>query len=275
MKYSIGVFFAALLLMTGTLPAFADLLVTPKRVVFDDRDRTQQVVLINSSNTARSYRLEWREQQQLPNGGYKTLTQEEAQGRKMASEVMRFSPRQVRLAPGERQVIKILVRRRANMELGEYRSHILFAALPIAEEPSSVADDGIQMRLNVLVSYSIPVIMNVGYEAPQIFVSDMKVTPTASPDKKFADIELTFDKTGDYSAYGKIKAYYRPASEQDYKEVAVLNGVNMFAETNEYLARLAWMRPPEQGAGDLKILIEGDAEHTGLVFAEEVFSINL
>ncbi|MFT4731647.1 MAG: fimbrial chaperone protein [Gammaproteobacteria bacterium] len=274
MKIVVNIIAVGILLSFFT-SAQANLLVTPKRIVFDERERTQQVVLINASNQRRSYRLEWVEQKQIDGGAYRLLKEEDAQGRKKASDIMRFSPRQVRLGPGERQVVKILARRKANMEPGEYRSHLLFSALPLETEASNDMVDGMSMKLNVLVSYSIPVMLNVNYKSPQIFVSDVQVNEQPEKDNKFADVIVTLNKTGNYSTYGKVKAYFKADNQDSFKEVGLLNGVSIFAEANVYIANLTWSDAPEARRGELKIRYEGDAEFSGTTFTEEVLSINL
>jgi fimbrial chaperone protein len=268
------------ILLVGILLSFftfvqANLLVTPKRIVFDERDRTHQVVLINASNQTRSYRLEWVEQQQIDGGAYRLLKEEEAQGRKKASDIMRFSPRQVRLGPGERQIVKILARRSAKMAPGEYRSHLLFSALPPESETSDEPVDGMSMKLNVLVSYSIPVMLNVNYKTPQISVSDVQVNEQPEKDNKFANIIVVLNKTGNYSTYGKVKAYFKADNQDSFKEVGLLNGVSIFSETNVYNANLTWLEAPEARRGELKIRYEGDAEFSGTTFTEKVVSISL
>lgn len=274
MKTAINILFAGALLSFFT-SVQGSLLVTPKRIVFDERDRTHQVVLINSGNQARSYRLEWVEQKQLDGGSYQRLSDEDSAGRKKASDIMRFSPRQVRLGPGERQVVKILARRSANMAAGEYRSHLLFTALPPEAKLSDETIDGMSIKLNVLVSYSIPVILNVGYTTPQIVVSSIKVTERAELDDKFADIVVVLNKQGDYSAYGKLRAYFKADNQDSFVEVGILNGVSMFGEASVYVANLSWINTPDSTSGELKIRYEGDAEFNGRTFAEEVIAVSL
>jgi P pilus assembly chaperone PapD len=252
----------------------ANLLVTPKRVVFDERDRTHQVVLINATTQVRSYRLEWVEQQQVDGGAYRLLKDEEIIGRKKASDFMRFSPRQVRLGPGERQVVKILARRGANMAPGEYRSHLLFSALPPITETTNEAIDGMKMELNVLVSYSIPVILNVNYKVPQILIGDVTINEKPEKENKFADVIVKLNKTGNYFTYGKVKAYFKAENQDSFKEVAVLNGVSIYGEANTYNANLTWLEAPDARRGELKIRYEGDAEFSGTTFIEQVISIS-
>jgi P pilus assembly chaperone PapD len=264
-----------LVFLSAIAPAYGNLLVTPKRIVFDQRERTQQVILVNSTTDTRSYRLEWVEQRQVSGGSYQVLKAEEAEGRKKASDLMRFSPRQVTLGPGERQVVKIVARRSANMEPGEYRSHLLFSALPPAIEESDEEVDGISMKLNVLVSYSIPVLLNVGYQSPQVSVSNVKVQERPDQDNKFADIFVALDKRGEYSTYGTIKAFYRSSDSESFEQVGLLNGVSIFGEADSYNAMLSWMGLPESRKGELKIRYEGAAEFNGKTFTEELFPLDL
>jgi fimbrial chaperone protein len=274
MKTALHILLVGILLSVFT-SVQANLLVTPKRIVFDERDRTHQVVLINASNQTRSYRLEWVEQQQIDGGAFRLLKDEETQDRKKASDIMRFSPRQVRLGPGERQIVKILARRSANMAPGEYRSHLLFSALPPEIKASDETVDGMKIQLNVLVSYSIPVMLNVNYKTPQISVSDVQVNEQPEKDNKFANIIVVLNKTGNYSTYGKVKAYFKADNQDSFKEVGLLNGVSIFSETNVYNANLTWLEAPEARRGELKIRYEGDAEFSGTTFTEKVVSISL
>lgn len=274
MKIAVNIILVGILLSFFT-SVQANLLVTPKRIVFDERDRTHQVVLINASTQARSYRLEWAEQQQLDGGAYRLLKDEETIGRKKASDIMRFSPRQVRLGPGERQVVKILARRGANMAPGEYRSHLLFSALPPENKATNEAIDGMKMELNVLVSYSIPVILNVNYKTPQILIADVTVNEQPEKENKFADIIVKLNKSGNYFTYGKVKAYFKAENQDSFKEVALLNGVSIYGEANTYTANITWVEAPDARRGELKIRYEGDAEFSGKTFAEQVISISL
>ena len=57
----------------------ADLLISPTRVVFDERARSKQIVLINSGSKTMTYRLGWDQKKALTSGGYADLTAEEFQ----------------------------------------------------------------------------------------------------------------------------------------------------------------------------------------------------
>ena len=103
------------------------------------------------------------------------------------------------------------------MEAGEYRSHLLFSALPPARDDfSNTEADGINMKLNVLVSYSIPVFLSVGYETPQVLITDIEVKRRQDKNNKFADVLVNLQKTGNFHTYGKVKAYYKGENENSF-----------------------------------------------------------
>ena len=55
--------------------ATANLLISPTRVSFDERQRSAKVTVINSSDEYRTYRVVWNKKLALPAGGYQTLSE--------------------------------------------------------------------------------------------------------------------------------------------------------------------------------------------------------
>jgi len=51
----------------------ANLLVSPTRLAFNDRERSQELVLINTDSKVRTYRLHWVEKVALSTGDIKSL----------------------------------------------------------------------------------------------------------------------------------------------------------------------------------------------------------
>lgn len=252
--------------------AQASLLIAPTRVAFGDRDRSQSVTLINSGNKVMTYRLEWITNRATEEGGYIELTEQESANFPTAADFIRVSPRQVTLQPGERQAIKLLVRRPRDLADGEYRSHLKFTALPNNRDAAGRDAQGIDIRLDLLLSYSIPVIVRKGSPEVNVDIEDLAIE--MGPEK--TNITLDLVRSGPYSVTGRLLAYWKERGTKDEKQVGILNGVNVFPEVNRRETRLVWQDFDKSfKRGTLRIIFEGEAEFRNQVLAERTVELNL
>ncbi|MCP3427331.1 fimbrial biogenesis chaperone [Opacimonas viscosa] len=256
-----------LLTMVFTNIVEASLLISPTRLAFGERDRVQTVSLINSSDKTNTYRVEWTEQKVNDNGAYQALTEEEMDTFPVASKYMRLTPRQVTLAPGERQVIKVMARRSANMQEQEYRSHLTFTALPDAPKKSTSQSGGMSMKLNLLLSYSIPVILRHGDLDVQTNIDKVELSATEQPNIKKLVVSLS--RQGGMSTTGRLKAYFSPEGSDEKINVATLNGFNFFTDTNTITKTLNWHTELPKQQGTLEVLLEGEKEFSGQILAQK------
>ena len=100
---------SALLVTIGLIVAtqsYASLLISPVRSVLSERDRTQVITLINTGNQTRSYRIEWRQLMAVPEGGYREYTEEEKKRIAGLEKIVRVTPKQVSLQPGQRSDLR-------------------------------------------------------------------------------------------------------------------------------------------------------------------------
>ncbi|MCL1139976.1 molecular chaperone [Shewanella pneumatophori] len=249
--------------------AQASLLVSPIRVAFEGRERAHEIVLINSSSEVKTYRLAWQEKSALPSGGYKDLTAEEAVGYPSASKMLRFSPRQVTLKPNERQIVRLGLRRPKDLADGEYRSHLKLEALP--PKRAKKPDGEMSINLDVLLSYSLPVIVRQGKANPKVEISSKELRFDQQSGKTLLNVNLT--RTGEYSTAGNLVAYW--LGEQGAEQVvARLNNVNIYPEVSQAVKSMAWIAKGfTPSNGQLRIVYEGQQEFNGQVFAEKEFAV--
>ncbi|WP_321283354.1 fimbria/pilus periplasmic chaperone [uncultured Vibrio sp.] len=250
--------------------ASASLLISPTRVTFAERDRSTKVFLMNTSSETKTYRLEFQQQRQLPNGLYQSLSESELVGFNTASHMLRFSPRQVTLKPGERQQVRIAVRRPKDLAPGEHRSHLLLAALPGSKDRRQT--EGVGLQLNLRLSFSIPVIVRVGgLDAAAEFgpVKLYRDAGSAKPD----GVTFAINRSGLHSTFGSLKAFWRPHDSGEERQVATLNNVAVFHENKQRLVRLPFHDPIAQD-GTLRLIYEGDDEFGGRVLAEQQQTIS-
>ncbi|MFQ3250071.1 MAG: fimbrial chaperone protein [Glaciecola sp.] len=217
------------LLLCPFTQAYADLLISPTRIAFGERDRVKEVQLINTSNKRRTYRVEFVEQKAVTEGGYIKLTESEASTFNIASPFIRFSPRQVSLEPGQRQTIKLLARRKSGMNAPEYRSHLKFTVLPEVDEKANEVQEGMSLKLDVFLSYTIPIFLRNSQQEPNIAISNLE-RRTHNNGKLMLDLRVL--KTNQQSVAGRLVAYQKNDSGEEI-EVGVVNGVNIFHELKE------------------------------------------
>lgn len=248
--------------------ALANLLISPQRIFFEPRDRVQEIVLLNSGNEELTYRVEWIELMQTENGGYADIApKDENTLVKKASDHIRFSPRQVRLKPGESQKIKFVARRKPNMTKGEYRSHVRFAALPRSPIEKH-AEGEMAFDLQVLTSFSVPLILREGEGESTFRINSVEVKPNDQDSSQYGDIKVNWSKVGEFSAVGQLKAEFKPYGSSEFRRVGFLNGVNFFSETNMLTTNIIWEDAAPTANGTLKISFLDQYTNEGKVLAE-------
>ncbi|MDX1812117.1 MAG: fimbria/pilus periplasmic chaperone, partial [Gammaproteobacteria bacterium] len=240
--------------------ANASLLIAPTRVSLDERTRSTTVNLVNTSSKTATYRVHWVEQKQLPNGNYQELSKEEADKFPTASSMLRFSPRQVTLAPGERQTVRIIVRRRSGLKPGDYRSHMVFQKLPDPDELKDQPSDGSQIRVKVNLGFSIPVIVRKGKFDGHVKINKVDMLQLNNNGQKAYGLAMHVTRGGPYSVYGVMKAYWKDSNSAKYKQVAMLNNVAIYPELDSRIIYLGLSEFKQKKSGYLKLIYSGSED---------------
>lgn len=267
------------ILLLQTAYVQANLLISPTKVIFKDRQRSEKLTLINTGDTTRTYRLKWREMKSLATGQYEELTAEEIKDFPTASSMIRFSPKQVTLKAGGRQTIKLAVRRPKNLTEGESRSHLVLTALPPKREAEG-DDNELSMNLSVLISYSLPVIVRKGAATePELSIDSIKLAyQTLKNDsyveksKASANIEVKISRSGSYSSNGNIIAYWKGASDKEEEIVTRIHDLTIYSEVEQAKINLTWPNAYITN-GQLRVVYEGRGKFTGEIFAEKIIQV--
>lgn len=226
-----------LLVLSNIATANASLLITPTKIEFSQRDRSAKVSLVNTGKEAKTYKIFWREQYQAPDGSYKALTEEQTDF-PIASSMLRYSPRQVTLAPGERQHVRIALRRPKELENGEYRSHLVFEALPNIKELQERRgkETGIKMYLNL--AFSIPVIVRQGALDTKATLRKVELFNETINNKNYLAVDLDVLRSGLHSVVGNFKIYWQDQGSSTETEIAVLNKVAIYTERDSRVIKI-------------------------------------
>lgn len=195
------------------LPALAELMLNPTRVVLGRNQRAAQVELINNSAEPATYRISLVNRRMTETGDIVAIT-EPAADERFADAMLSYSPRQVTLQPGTAQVVRLMVRRPEGLADGEYRSHLHFEKLPepgqLASSVETGANDGkrIGVVLKTLVGVAIPVIVRQGESAATVTLSQLALAPQEPG--KAPLLAFRIERAGNSSVYGDLSAVYTP-----------------------------------------------------------------
>ena len=208
--------------------AQGNLLITPKRVVFEGNKRSMDLNLANIGDDTATYAISLIQIKMTEEGGFETITEPE-EGQRFASPYMRYFPRTVTLGPNEAQTVKIQLSGSGKLEPGEYRSHLYFRAVPkekpLGEEDAAVADpSSISVMLTPIFGITIPAIIRVGQPTVSVTVTE--------PQLKFENdttprLAIVFNRSGEYSVYGDL-AVDHVSPQGTVTRVGIANGVAVY-----------------------------------------------
>ena len=261
-----------LLAMVVTLvpvPAHADLTILPIRILMEGRDRNSDLTIVNTSDTVNTYRLEWRHRRMREVGGYEHL---DAPLDPLfdPDETIKFSPRNVTIAPGQTQRIRLSLRKPADLPDGEYRAHLVLkkvaGAVPRREAPSS----GLAVQVQTNVGFSIPVVVRQGGYDGAVKIGNPQFVQPARPEH-LPHLTLDVHRTGIHSVNGTVRVYWTPEGEKE-RLVGQAKNVNVFHEIDKRIVGVT-MREDGITSGAIRITFEGANERKGLLYDEQVFPV--
>jgi P pilus assembly chaperone PapD len=254
-----------LLLILALLPAApvaartgGNLLVLPSRLVFEGRDRSAEVTLINQGTAPAQYRVSVVEMRMTEQGGLEQATELRSDERS-ARDLFVYSPRQVRLEPGEAQTVRLQVRKPHDLEPGEYRSHLRFRLIPPpgatnAVEPNE-GGEAIGIELTPIFNVVIPVIVRHGELSGRAEIAGAELE---RPDGGPPTVVVGFERRGRASVYGDLRIDYLPEGEGDSAEaiqVALQRGLALYTPNRRRSVDVPLALPDgvELGSGTLRI----------------------
>ena len=255
--------------------AQADLLISPTRVLVTAEQPVAQVTLRNTGSSTRTYRMEWREMRRNDGGGYAEIENPGSSDR-IASPMLRYSPRQITLDPGETQTVRIQFQTRNDLTPGEYRSHLRFSTAggPPAAEPETGRAQAV-MRIGL--AFSIPVIARVGTpEDMMASISSIQPRMETNPSDGIQRLALdvTVSRSGAYSSFGDLNVHMQRTANDPVELVGKVTDFTVFADANARPVTVVLRDDVQipQGAW-IRVSYDGKQEYAGRVLAEQVFQI--
>ena len=217
--------FIAMLFIPFELTAQGDLLITPRRVVFEGNKQSQELTLANTGQDTARYNVSFVQYRMTESGAFEQIEVADS-GQYFADKYLRFFPRSVTLAPNEAQVVRMQFRRMPDMQEGEYRSHVYFRAVPtetaLGEE--TLADStAIGIRLIPIFGITIPIIIRIGELDLSVDLKDISLDTKTDT---IPNLSVTFTRSGDKSVYGDMTVNWVSGNENI--EVGVVRGIAVY-----------------------------------------------
>lgn len=257
LRLILGLTLAALI---GGVPggARAELLITPKRVVLDDKSRDATFRLVNTSSVTQSYELIWRQLRMDEQGGLIEARDGAPGG---VNRLVMVSPMRVTLEPGGRQTVRIIPRLPDGLPEGEYMSHLTFRPTGSTQPGGGSGAPGAAMQLKVRVGFSVPVILRHGPLDGSATIRPVGI------DAQNNRLTLELRRQGSVSIFGDVAIYWGQPG-QDGIEVGRLDGVAIYANLTRRLSAVPLTPPAGVTIGPGMLLVRYMDPDTRDVLAE-------
>lgn len=220
--------FLSLLVFIGSTPAVyaqgaKGLVITPKRVVFEEGQKIVEVLLANRGNSEEKFRISIVNKAMQENGQLSDATTP-AQGELFFKGHLRYSPRQIVLGPKQTQKVRLMARLKSDAKDGEYRSHLLIQEIPKAAPPENVGGDkqgDLGVNVTAVFGISLPVIIRKGELSAEASLSTPKIEKIG--DNTFLTVAL--NRSGTKSFIGTANVF------ADSQKVGILRNVAVYLST--------------------------------------------
>lgn len=218
---------SAFIAPAGSIMAQGNLLITPKRIVFEGQTRSFDINLANVGADTAKYTISMVQVRMKEDGGFETISEPDP-GQRFADRFIRIFPRSVVLGPNESQSVRVQLTRTTELSSGEYRSHMYFRATPqeapLGQEEANRDTTVLTVQLTPIFGISIPVIIRVGENDAKVTLSDLAIEyPAGSP----PILKMTFNRTGSMSVYGDI-AVDHVSAQGVTTRIGIANGVAVY-----------------------------------------------
>ena len=252
-----------------------DLMITPRRVVFEGNRRSQELILANIGKDTAKYFISVVQIRMKDNGQFEQITAPDS-GQFFADKYFRFFPRSVSLAPNESQTIKVQLSKTDKMASGEYRSHLFFRSEP---NTKALGDDNqerdtsvLTIRLIPVFGITIPVIIRVGELNAKVTLSDIKMETVNDTLQR---VNMLFSRSGNMSVYGDITVVH--ISDKGAKNtVGYVKGFAVYTpnQFRKFHVNLNNVKNVDWHHGKLHLIFSSESSPKGAPLAEAELQLN-
>jgi hypothetical protein len=265
----------SLLLSSTNLSAQGNLLITPRRVVFEGNKQSQELTLANTGVDTAKYTVSFVQYRMTEEGSFDQIELPD-EGQMFADKYLRFFPRSVTLPPNGSQVIRMQFRKLPDMKPGEYRSHVYFRAVPneslLGDEQANADTTSIGIKLVPIFGISIPVIIRNGTLDVNVNLTtiDLDLKSDTVP-----NLTITFERSGTKSVYGDLSVMWQ-SDQGEPVEVGIVRGLAVYTpnKLRKFKMQLRNVPGVDFTKGKLLIKFQAPNDDKAELFAEKEFPLN-
>lgn len=272
---TVGGLLLFLLLTPHHIQAQGNLLITPRRVVFEGTKKTQELNLANTGKDTAKYNVSIVQYRMKEDGSFQEITTPD-EGQNFADKFIRFFPRTVTLAPNEAQVVKMQLIKTDQLRPGEYRSHVYFRAVPkqtaLGTEEKAKDSTAIGVKLIPIFGITIPVIIRSGESSLKVSLTDLKLEIISDTIPR---LQLAFNRTGNISVYGDLLVEHL-SPQGVVTKVGTVKGIAVYTpnQVRKFQMDLDKNAKVDYHSGSIKITFSSQSDAKSEKFTEAELKLN-
>lgn len=261
--------FIAVMVGVGALtsmPASANLAISPTLVMLEGRQRTTDLNLINTSNEPQTYEISWKYIRMEEGTGDYTDSATSTTQFDVPSNVV-FTPRRVVVPPKGAQRVRFALRLKGEQPpAGDYRAHVVLTNKPNAlTENADVGPGETEMGVKMTFGFSIPFVYRVGSGDGAANIGNISTEINPKTNKIDAVIPVTRDDNG-YGIFGAILVNYNG------KTIGQLANANIFPEVKSRLYKIS-LNAAELSGGELEVIYKHHDRANKKVYDRKIVKI--
>ncbi|TNE31835.1 MAG: molecular chaperone [Alphaproteobacteria bacterium] len=215
------------------------LFISPHRVDIAPDGRIQELNVANKSDVPRRYDLQIINQVMTENG----VTERRDSFEYSAEKMLKFTPKRFTLEPGERQVIRVMVRRPKDLADGDYHSHLLFREVPLRNQERNSSGNGGQQKasfeIQALYGVAVPVVVQHGTVNSSMGIVSATL---AQNEQDQSGLAIEFSRSGNGEASAYLSVVHRLPGQEDVS-VTTEQWVRIYREVDK-IRKFVALKPP-------------------------------
>lgn len=255
-------------------PAMANVMVLPIRVAFGPKDRTQAVTVFNNATTTNTYRLEWKYMKLQEGTGMTEIPESQLPPGPRVPDMIRIAPRQITIPPKSKQVVRLSLRRPADLPDGEYRAYLSIVQLADQSSlPQAPSGKGTGIHLGVNITLNVPVLVKQGQGTASGKLGKVEFLPPSPQTTNRPSLAVDIlRQPGVFSPYGRINVIWQ---KPDGKTVVVgfIENAYIYPEIERRKYNIPLKPDTAISGGSLRIVWQGIKEFDGQVFDEKIIPV--